>query len=46
MIDFLHRAGRSGRSGEHGKVVVFVMSKGRGSEKAKLVRKKLGALAA
>jgi len=30
MIDFLHRAGRSGRAGESGKVVVFGKMKGRG----------------
>lgn len=46
MVDFLHRAGRSGRAGEAGKVVVFGKSKGRGSDKAKVVRKKVGALAA
>ncbi|KAI0757767.1 P-loop containing nucleoside triphosphate hydrolase protein [Daedaleopsis nitida] len=46
MIDFLHRAGRSGRAGEAGKVVVFGKTKGRGSDKAKVVRKKVGALAA
>ncbi|KAI0659183.1 P-loop containing nucleoside triphosphate hydrolase protein [Cubamyces menziesii] len=46
MIDFLHRAGRSGRAGEAGKVVVFGKSKGRGSEKARVVRRKVGALKA
>ncbi|KAI0364900.1 P-loop containing nucleoside triphosphate hydrolase protein [Pilatotrama ljubarskyi] len=46
MVDFLHRAGRSGRAGEVGKVVVFGKSKGRGSEKARTVRKKVGALRA
>ncbi|KAI0353213.1 P-loop containing nucleoside triphosphate hydrolase protein [Trametes cingulata] len=46
MVDFLHRAGRSGRAGEAGKVVVFGKSKGRGSEKARVVRKKVGALKA
>ena len=46
MVDFLHRAGRSGRAGESGKVVVFGKTKGRGSEKARVVRKKVGALAA
>ncbi|KAI9062272.1 P-loop containing nucleoside triphosphate hydrolase protein [Trametes sanguinea] len=46
MIDFLHRAGRSGRAGEDGKVVVFGKAKGRGSEKARVVRKKVGALKA
>ncbi|KAH9855735.1 P-loop containing nucleoside triphosphate hydrolase protein [Lenzites betulinus] len=46
MIDFLHRAGRSGRAGEEGKVVVFGKVKGRGSEKARVVRRKVGALRA
>ncbi|KAG5653145.1 hypothetical protein H0H81_002137 [Sphagnurus paluster] len=44
MIDFLHRAGRAGRAGERGKVVVFGKMKGRGSAKAKDVRKKVGSL--
>ncbi|KAF8812684.1 hypothetical protein BYT27DRAFT_7251603 [Phlegmacium glaucopus] len=44
MIDFLHRAGRSGRAGENGKVVVFGKMSGRGSGKAKDVRKRVGAL--
>ncbi|KAF8877413.1 P-loop containing nucleoside triphosphate hydrolase protein [Infundibulicybe gibba] len=44
MIDFLHRAGRSGRAGQRGKVVVFGKMKGRGSAKAKDVRKRVGAL--
>ena len=44
MIDFLHRAGRAGRAGERGKVVVFGKMKGRGSSKAKDVRKRIGAL--
>lgn len=46
MIDFLHRAGRSGRAGEKGKVVVFGKTKGRGSSRAKVVRKKVGSLVA
>ena len=46
MVDFLHRAGRSGRAGERGKVVVFGKAKGRGSEKARVGRKKVGALTA
>ncbi|KAI0638765.1 P-loop containing nucleoside triphosphate hydrolase protein [Trametes polyzona] len=46
MVDFLHRAGRSGRAGEEGKVVVFGKVKGRGSEKARVVRRKVGALKA
>lgn len=46
MVDFLHRAGRAGRAGERGKVVVFGKMKGRGSAKAKDVRKRVGALLA
>ncbi|KAG5646169.1 hypothetical protein DXG03_004222 [Asterophora parasitica] len=46
MIDFLHRAGRAGRAGEKGKVVVFGKMKGRGSAKAKDVRRKVGSLVA
>ncbi|KAK2462655.1 hypothetical protein APHAL10511_005388 [Amanita phalloides] len=46
MIDFLHRAGRSGRAGQKGKVVVFGKMKGRGSAQAKETRKRIGALAA
>ncbi|KAI8983171.1 P-loop containing nucleoside triphosphate hydrolase protein [Trametes punicea] len=46
MIDFLHRAGRSGRAGEPGKVVVFGKSRGRGSETARVVRRKVSALRA
>lgn len=44
MIDFLHRAGRSGRAGHRGKVVVFGKMTGRGSSKLALVRKRVGAL--
>ena len=44
MVDFLHRAGRSGRAGQDGKVVVFVKDKGRGSDKAREVQEKVGAL--
>ncbi|KAJ8501757.1 hypothetical protein ONZ45_g12020 [Pleurotus djamor] len=44
MIDFLHRAGRSGRAGQRGKVVVFGKMKGRGSSKAKDVRQRVKAL--
>lgn len=46
MIDFLHRAGRSGRAGHKGKVVVFSKMEGRGSGLAKDVRKKVRALKA
>lgn len=46
MVDFLHRAGRSGRAGQRGRVVVFGKMKGRGSAKAKDVRKRVGALLA
>ena len=45
MIDFLHRAGRSGRAGQKGKVVIFGKMKGRGSAQAKQARKRVGALA-
>ncbi|KAI0716140.1 P-loop containing nucleoside triphosphate hydrolase protein [Cerioporus squamosus] len=44
MVDFLHRAGRSGRAGQDGKVVVFVKDKGRGSDRAREVQEKVGAL--
>ena len=44
MIDFLHRAGRSGRAGQSGKVVVFGKMVGRGSSKAVDVRKRVAAL--
>ena len=44
MIDFLHRAGRSGRAGQTGKVVVFGKMTGRGSSKLADVRKRVGAL--
>ena len=46
MIDFLHRAGRSGRAGENGKVVVFGKMTGRGSALAKNIRTKVNALRA
>ena len=44
MIDFLHRAGRSGRAGHEGKVVVFGRMKGRGAGKAREVKRKVRAL--
>ncbi|KAH7903333.1 P-loop containing nucleoside triphosphate hydrolase protein, partial [Hygrophoropsis aurantiaca] len=46
MIDFLHRAGRSGRAGQEGKVVVFGRTKGRGSGRTESVKKRVGALVA
>lgn len=52
MLDFLHRAGRSARMGsggggrEKGTVVVFGKMEGRGSGRAKEVRKSVGALRA
>ncbi|KAL5534904.1 MRH4 [Sanghuangporus sanghuang] len=45
MIDFLHRAGRSGRAGQLGKVVIFGKLKGRGSEMDKGLKSKVRALA-
>lgn len=41
MVDFLHRAGRSGRAGQEGNVVVFGKMEGRGSDRAREVRKKV-----
>jgi len=37
-IDFLHRAGRSGRAGHKGKVVVFMKTAGRGSAKSQQIK--------
>jgi ATP-dependent RNA helicase MRH4, mitochondrial len=44
MVDFLHRAGRAGRAGAEGKVVMFAKDKGRGSEAGREVRKKVRAI--
>jgi ATP-dependent RNA helicase MRH4 len=44
MIDFLHRAGRSGRAGEWGRVIVFVKAKGRGSARSDQVQKAVNGL--
>lgn len=46
MVDFLHRAGRSGRAGHRGKVVVFGKLSGRGSERGKDIRKRVVGLQA
>ncbi|EIN06616.1 P-loop containing nucleoside triphosphate hydrolase protein [Punctularia strigosozonata HHB-11173 SS5] len=44
MIDFLHRAGRAGRAGMPGKVVIFGKAKGRGSSRTREVKQKVGAV--
>lgn len=44
MIDFLHRAGRSGRAGASGKVIVFGKEKGRGAGKDKEMKSRVRAL--
>lgn len=44
MIDFLHRAGRTGRAGKRGTVIVFGKAKGRGSEVHKELKTKVRAL--
>jgi len=46
MIDFLHRAGRSGRAGQSGKVIVFGKLSGRGSDRGREIRKKVVAFKA
>lgn len=45
MLDFLHRAGRSGRAGHKGSVVVFGRGSGRGSESSRDVRRLVGRMA-
>ena len=46
MIDFLHRAGRSGRAGQNGNVVIFGKTKGRGSAQTKEAKRRVHALVA
>jgi ATP-dependent RNA helicase MRH4 len=46
MVDFLHRAGRSGRAGQRGKVVVFGKLSGRVTERGKEIRKRVVGLRA
>ncbi|KXN80798.1 ATP-dependent RNA helicase MRH4, mitochondrial [Leucoagaricus sp. SymC.cos] len=41
MVDFLHRAGRSGRAGQKGKVVIFSKMKGRGSARSKEAKERV-----
>ena len=44
VTDLLHRAGRSARAGNKGKVVIFGKLEGRGSGRAKEVRRQVAAL--
>ncbi|KAK7457245.1 RNA helicase, variant 2 [Stygiomarasmius scandens] len=44
LIDFLHRAGRSARAGQRGRVVVFGKYEGRGSERARTIRRRVAEL--
>ena len=44
MIDFLHRAGRAARAGQTGKVVIFGKMRGRGSDRFRGARSKIGDL--